>query len=76
MHKLEESWHGPYTVTQKVGRVNYKVDVGHGRTKVLQINNMKRFYVREEEVMRLAVVFFIPIRLVLARDRDRALTKT
>ena len=34
-HKLEESWHGPYTVKQKVSRVNYKLDVGHGRTKVL-----------------------------------------
>ena len=54
--KLRESWHGPYTVKQKVSQVNYKVDVGRGRTKALHINNMKRFYVREEEVMRLAVV--------------------
>ena len=54
--KLSESWHGPYTVKQKVSRVNYKVDVGCSRTKVLHINNMKTFYVREEEVMRLAVV--------------------
>ena len=29
-HKLEESRHGPYTVTQKVSRVNYKIDVGCG----------------------------------------------
>ena len=55
-HKLEESWHGPYTVTEKVNDVNYRVDVGRGRKKVLYINNLKKFHVREEEVMRLAVV--------------------
>ena len=36
--------------------VNYRVDVGRGRKKVLYINNLKKFHVREEEVMRLAVV--------------------
>ena len=55
-HKLEESWHGPYTVIEKVSRVDYRVDLGRGRKKVLHINNLKKFYVREEEVMRLAVV--------------------
>ena len=39
-----------------MSQVNYKVDVGRGRTKVLHINNMKKFYVGEEDVMRLAVV--------------------
>ena len=55
-HKLEESWHGPYTVTEKVSRVDYRVDLGRSRKKVLHINNLKKFYVREEDVMRLAVV--------------------
>lgn len=55
-HKLAESWHGPYTAKKKENQVNYRVDVGRGRTKVLHINNLKQFHVREDEVMRLAVV--------------------
>ena len=54
--KLEEAWHGPYPVLEKVNGVNYRIDVGRGRKKVLHINNMKRYHVREEEVMRLAVI--------------------
>ena len=55
-HKLEESWHGPYPVIEKVNRVDYRVDLGRGRKKVLHISNLKKFYVSEEEVMRLALV--------------------
>ena len=55
-HKLEEAWHGPYTVVEKLNRVDYRIDLGKGRQKVLHINNMKQFQVREEEVMRLAVI--------------------
>ena len=55
-HKLQESWHGPYTVVEKKNRVDYKVDVGRRRKKILHINNLKKYYPREEEVMRLAVV--------------------
>ena len=54
--KLEESWRGPYPVVEKLNRVNYRVDVGKGRSKVLHLNNMKRYQVREAEVMRLVVV--------------------
>ena len=54
--KLEESWHGPYVIEEKVGVVNYKVKVGRGKAKVLHINNLKRFYEREERVLRLALV--------------------
>ena len=32
------------------------MEVGKGRTKVLHINNLKKFYAREEEILRLAVV--------------------
>ena len=45
--KLEEAWHGPYPVIEKVNRVDYRVDLGRGRRKVLHINNLKKFYVRE-----------------------------
>ena len=55
-HKLSEAWHGPYPVIEKLNRVDYRVEVGKGRKKVLHINNMKKFWVREEDVMRLAVV--------------------
>ena len=57
-HKLEESWHGPYPVIEKVSGVNYRVDLGRGR-KVLHVNNLKKFYVREEEVMRLKLLLRI-----------------
>ena len=55
-HKLSEAWHGPYPVIEKLNRVDYRVEVGKGRKKVLHINNMKKFWAREEDVMRLAVV--------------------
>ena len=55
-HKLAEAWHGPYPVIEKLNAVDYRVEVGKGRRKVLHFNNIKKFWVREEEVMRLAVV--------------------
>ena len=54
--KLEESWHGPYSVEARTGKVNYKVKVGKGKAKVLHINNLKRFYERSENILRLALV--------------------
>ena len=54
--KLEEAWHGPYVVEEKVGVVNYKVKVGRGKAKVLHVNNLKKFYEREERILRLALV--------------------
>ena len=56
--KLEESWHGPYKVVARKGRVDYLVDMGKGkgRVKVLHINNLKKYYPRTEEVLRLALV--------------------
>ena len=54
--KLEESWHGPYVVEEKIGQVNYKVKVGRGKAKVLHINNLKRYFDRVEDVLRLALV--------------------
>ena len=43
--KLEEAWHGPYPVIEKLNRVDYRIEVGKGRKKVLHINNMKKFQV-------------------------------
>ena len=56
--KLEESWHGPYKVVAKKGRVDYLVDLGKGkgRVKVLHVNNLKKYHPRTEEVLRLALV--------------------
>ena len=54
--KLAESWHGPYEVKERKSRVDYRVKVGRGRTKVLHINNLKRYHPRGEEVLRLALV--------------------
>ena len=54
--KLEESWHGPYPIVGKFNGVDYEVEFARGRRKVLHVNNLKRFYEREAEVMRLVVV--------------------
>ncbi len=54
--KLEEAWQGPYEVVERVNRVNYKIALGRGRTKVVHINMLKKFVPREAEIMRLVVV--------------------
>ena len=56
--KLKESWHGPYEVVARKSRVDYLVNMGKGkgRVKVLHVNNLKRFYPRVEDVLRLALV--------------------
>ena len=33
-HKLEEAWHGPYPVIEKMNRVDYRVEVGKGQVGV------------------------------------------
>ena len=54
--KLQEAWHGPYEVKEKLNKVNYSVKLETGRCKVLHINNLKKYYLRNEEVLRIAVV--------------------
>ena len=54
--KLSESWSGPFEVTQKLNQVDYRVEFSTGKSKVLHINNLKRYNEREEEVMRVSVV--------------------
>ena len=43
-------------MVDKLNRVDYKVEVGRKKYKVLHINNLKKFWERELEVMRLVVV--------------------
>ena len=55
-HKLKEAWHGPYPVMERISAVDYRVDIGRGRKKVLHINNLKKHFERENEVLRLTVM--------------------
>ena len=50
-HKLKEAWHGPYPVMERISAVDYRVDKGRGRKKVLHINNLKKHFERENEVL-------------------------
>ena len=54
--KLSESWHGPYRVLEKVNQVDYRVEFEKKRSKVLHINNLKLYLVREVAVLRVALV--------------------
>ena len=56
--KLKEAWHGPYKVEARKSRVDYLVNLGKGkgRIKTLHINNLKRYYPRVEEILRVALV--------------------
>ena len=56
--KLKEAWHGPYKVVARKSRVDYLVNLGKGkgRVKTLHINNLKRYYPRVEEILRVALV--------------------
>ena len=53
--KLAEAWHGPHTILERVSQVNYRVEVGRRRPKVLHINTLKAHHPRIEVVRRLAV---------------------
>ena len=47
-HKLLMQWKGPFTVTRKVNKWNYVIDV-NGVERKFHINMLKRYFVREEE---------------------------
>ena len=55
-HKLQESWHGPYSVVEVLNSVDYRIEFVKGNRKVLHVNNLKLFHGREEDVMRLSVI--------------------
>ena len=54
--KLAESWHGPYRVLEKVNQVDYRIEFDKKRQKVLHINNLKLYMVREAAVLRVSIV--------------------
>ena len=56
IRKLEESWKGPFTVLDRVSTVDYRIDIGRSRKKVIHINNLKKYLVRPESVKRVAVI--------------------
>ena len=56
IEKLEESWAGPYLVVERLNRVNYRIEISKGRSRVVHINNVKKFQEREMSIMRLTVV--------------------
>ena len=55
-HKLRESWKGPFEVVKKLNQVDYRIDLGRKKSKVLHINNLKQYQEREEVVLRIAVI--------------------
>ena len=47
-NKLTLSWRGPYKVVDKIGDVNYKVEIAQSKIKTYHINMLKRYYYRKE----------------------------
>ncbi len=54
---LQDAWEGPYTVTKKCSKVNYKVkrDEGRGRLKLVLSNNLKIFQQREYDLLHVCI---------------------
>ena len=48
-NKLLMQWRGPYKVTGKVGKMDYRLDMD-GKTKTFHANLLKKFFRREEQV--------------------------
>ena len=46
-NKLLMQWTGPYTIVQKIGQMDYKVDV-RGKVKTIHANLMKKYIERDE----------------------------
>jgi len=48
--KLDSKWQGPYTVTQKIGEVNYQIHMPDKRKthRTLHANLIKKFYTRQQ----------------------------
>lgn len=54
-NKLLMQWRGPFKVTEKIGKMDYKLDMG-GKFKTFHANLLKKFFRREEHVGILDVV--------------------
>ena len=54
---LEASWEGPYVVSEKMSRVNYKVKRSDGQAeKIVHINNTKKYVSRPVNVNAVCVI--------------------
>ena len=53
-NKLQLNWKGPYVITRRVNRVNYKVEVD-GKEKTFHVNVLKEYHERGEEVATVVV---------------------
>ena len=57
--KLAQSWEGPYKIVNKIGLVNYELDLGsHGKRKrrsVVHINNIKLWHDQDISIHRVVI---------------------
>ena len=56
MSDIKEAWQGPYNIVKAVSRVEYEVKLEKGGSKVVHIDNLKKYYPRMEEDRRIMVV--------------------
>ena len=68
-NKLQLSWQGPYPVSEKVSRTNYKIRV-HGKEKTYHLNLLKKFHVRQpfSELMAMTIAEEVEATQDLAVD--------
>ena len=48
--KLSLRWHGPYTIKEKVGDYDYRIEMGDGKIRVYHINMIKKYNERNKDV--------------------------
>ena len=70
--KLKESWNGPFEIIQKLNRVDYRIELSKGKSKVLHINNLKKYNEREEVVLTLRTPQLIAARSLPTPQLDRS----
>ena len=45
--KLSEGWHGPYTISEILGEVNYRINGSGSKSRVVHVNTLKEFVDRD-----------------------------
>ena len=57
--KLSQAWKGPFKITNKVGPVNYELDIGsigkRKHRKIVHINNIKEVDLQEVSIHRVVL---------------------
>ena len=55
--KFLAQWQGPYSVTRRVGKVNYEIEMpdNGGRKQVFHVNYLRKFHERETEIRNAAI---------------------